>query len=103
MAQKYSGTNINTITGFEVGAAKPIDPRMQVDTYADLANMKNTWIGMSVFVEDEGEDYQLKSTGWVKKSVQGPKGEKGDTGETVRVGTEYESATPVKLFFKKIV
>lgn len=102
MAQKYAGTNINTITGFEVGASKPIDPRMQVDTYTDLANMKNTWVGMSVFVEDEGEDYQLKSTGWVKKSIQGPKGdtgeqgpqgipgEKGDTGEQGPQGEKGE-------------
>lgn len=91
MAQKYSGTNINTITGFEVGAAKPIDPRMQVDTYADLANMKNTWVGMTVFVEDEGEDYQLKSTGWVMKSVQGPQGETGAQGPQGIQGPQGET------------
>ena len=76
MGQKYSGTNINTITGFEVAAEKPIDPRMQVDTNADLEKIQYKWVGMTVFVEDEGEDYQLKSSGWVKKSVQGPKGKK---------------------------
>ena len=91
MAQKYAGTNINTITGFEVGAAKPIDPRMQVDTYADLANMKNTWVGMTVFVEDEGEDYQLKSTGWVMKSVQGPQGETGAQGPQGIQGPQGET------------
>lgn len=80
MGQKYSGTNINTITGFEVAAEKPIDPRMQVDTKADLEKIQYKWVGMTVFVEDEGEDYQLKSSGWVKKSVQGPKGDKGDPG-----------------------
>ena len=32
----------------------------------------------------------------------GHKGEKGDTGETVRVGTDYSTATQAKLFFKLI-
>ena len=33
---------------------------------------------------------------------QGPKGDKRDTGETVRVGTDYSTATQAKLFFKLI-
>ena len=44
MGQKYSGTNINTITGFEVAAEKPIDPRMQVDTKADLEKIQYKWV-----------------------------------------------------------
>ncbi len=82
MGQKYSGTNINTITGFEVAAEKPIDPRMQVDTKEDLEKIQYQWTGMTVFVEDEGEDYQLKESGWVKKSTQGSKGEKGEDGKS---------------------
>lgn len=33
---------------------------------------------------------------------KGDKGDKGDTGETVRVGTDYSTATQAKLFFKLI-
>lgn len=88
MGQKYSGTNINTITGFEIAAKKPIDPRMQVDTKADLEKTQYQWVGMTVFVEDEGEDYQLKTSGWVKKSTQGPKGDKGETGAVGPQGAE---------------
>lgn len=95
MGQKYSGTNINTITGFEVAAEKPIDPRMQVDTKADLEKIQYKWVGMTVFVEDEGEDYQLKSSGWVKKSVQGPKGDKGETGAVGPKGADGKSAYEV--------
>ena len=95
MGQKYSGTNINTITGFEVAAEKPIDPRMQVDTKADLEKIQYKWVGMTVFVEDEGEDYQLKSSGWVKKSVQGPKGDKGETGAAGPKGADGKSAYEV--------
>lgn len=103
MGQKYAGTNINTITGFEVGASKPIDPRMQVDTHADLDNITYTWVGMTVFVEDEGEDYQLKSTGWVKKSTQGPKGDtgaqgpKGDTGAAGAKGDTGATGTSMRM------
>lgn len=82
MGQKYSGTNINTITGFEIAAKKPIDPRMQVDTREDLEKIQYQWTGMTVYVEDESEDYQLKENGWVKKSTQGPKGEKGEDGKS---------------------
>ena len=95
MGQKYAGTNINTITGFEVAAEKPIDPRMQVDTKADLEKIQYKWVGMTVFVEDEGEDYQLKSSGWVKKSVQGPKGDKGETGAAGPKGADGKSAYEV--------
>lgn len=95
MGQKYSGTNINTITGFEVAAEKPIDPRMQVDTKADLEKIQYKWVGMTVFVEDEGEDYQFKSSGWVKKSVQGPKGDKGETGAVGPKGADGKSAYEV--------
>ena len=95
MGQKYSGTNINTITGFEVASEKPIDPRMQVDTKADLEKIQYKWVGMTVFVEDEGEDYQLKSSGWVKKSVQGPKGDKGETGAAGPKGADGKSAYEV--------
>ena len=95
MGQKYSGTNINTITGFEIAAKKPIDPRMQVDTKADLEKIKYQWVGMTVFVEDEGEDYQLKTSGWVKKSTQGPKGDKGETGAVGPKGADGKSAYEV--------
>lgn len=95
MGQKYSGTNINTITGFEIAAKKPIDPRMQVDTKADLEKIQYQWVGMTVFVEDEGEDYQLKTSGWVKKSTQGPKGDKGETGAVGPKGADGKSAYEV--------
>mgnify|MGYP000484412481 FL=1 len=95
MGQKYSGTNINTITGFEIAAKKPIDPRMQVDTKADLEKIQYKWVGMTVFVEDEGEDYQLKTSGWVKKSTQGPKGDKGETGAVGPKGADGKSAYEV--------
>ena len=95
MGQKYSGTNINTITGFEIAAKKPIDPRMQVDTKADLEKIQYQWVGMTVFVEDEGEDYQLKTIGWVKKSTQGPKGDKGETGAVGPKGADGKSAYEV--------
>ena len=95
MGQKYSGTNINTITGFEIAAKKPIDPRMQVDTKADLEKIKYQWVGMTVFAEDEGEDYQLKTSGWVKKSTQGPKGDKGETGAVGPKGADGKSAYEV--------
>lgn len=95
MGQKYSGTNINTITGFEIAAKKPVDPRMQVDTKADLEKILYQWIGMTVFVEDEGEDYQLKTSGWVKKSMQGPKGDKGETGAVGPKGADGKSAYEV--------
>ena len=91
MGQKYSGTNINTITGFEIAAKKPIDPRMQVDTKADLEKIQYQWVGMTVFVEDEGEDYQLKTSGWVKKSTQGPKGDRGETGAAGAKGDKGET------------
>ena len=95
MGQKYSGTNINTITGFEIAAKKPIDPRMQVDTKADLEKIQYKWVGMTVFVEDQGEDYQLKTSGWVKKSTQGPKGDKGETGAVGPKGADGKSAYEV--------
>ena len=95
MGQKYSGTNINTITGFEIAAKKPIDPRMQVDTKADLQKIQYQWVGMTVFAEDEGEDYQLKTSGWVKKSTQGPKGDKGETGAVGPKGADGKSAYEV--------
>ena len=95
MGQKYSGTNINTITGFEIAAKKPIDPRMQVDTKADLEKIQYQWVGMTVFAEDEGEDYQLKTSGWVKKSTQGPKGDKGETGAVGPKGADGKSAYEV--------
>ena len=95
MGQKYSGTNINTITGFEIAAKKPIDPRMQVDTKADLEKIQYQWVGMTVFVENEGEDYQLKTSGWVKKSTQGPKGDKGETGAVGPKGADGKSAYEV--------
>ena len=95
MGQKYSGTNINTITGFEIAAKKPIDPRMQVDTKTDLEKIQYQWVGMTVFVEDEGEDYQLKTSGWVKKSTQGPKGDKGETGAVGPKGADGKSAYEV--------
>lgn len=95
MGQKYSGTNINTITGFEIAAKKPIDPRMQVDIKADLEKIQYQWVGMTVFVEDEGEDYQLKTSGWVKKSTQGPKGDKGETGAVGPKGADGKSAYEV--------
>ena len=95
MGQKYSGTNINTITGFEIAAKKPIDPRMQVATKADLEKIQYQWVGMTVFVEDEGEDYQLKTSGWVKKSTQGPKGDKGETGAVGPKGADGKSAYEV--------
>ena len=95
MGQKYSGTNINTSTGFEIAAKKPIDPRMQVDTKADLEKIQYQWVGMTVFVEDEGEDYQLKTSGWVKKSTQGPKGDKGETGAVGPKGADGKSAYEV--------
>ena len=95
MGQKYSGTNINTITGFEIAAKKPIDPRMQVDTKADLEKIQYQWVGMTVFIEDEGEDYQLKTSGWVKKSTQGPKGDKGETGAVGPKGADGKSAYEV--------
>lgn len=95
MGQKYSGTNINTITGFEIAAKKPINPRMQVDTKADLEKIQYQWVGMTVFVEDEGEDYQLKTSGWVKKSTQGPKGDKGETGAVGPKGADGKSAYEV--------
>ena len=95
MGQKYSGTNINTITGFEIAAKKPIDPRKQVDTKADLEKIQYQWAGMTVFVEDEGEDYQLKTSGWVKKSTQGPKGDKGETGAVGPKGADGKSAYEV--------
>lgn len=95
MGQKYSGTNINTITGFEIAAKKPIDPRMQVDTKADLEKIQYQWVGMTVFVEDEGEDYQLKTSGWVKKSTQGAKGDKGETGAVGPKGADGKSAYEV--------
>ena len=95
MGQKYSGTNINTITGFEIAAKKPIDPRMQVDTKADLEKIQYQWVGMTVFLEDEGEDYQLKTSGWVKKSTQGPKGDKGETGAVGPKGADGKSAYEV--------
>ena len=91
MGQKYSGTNINTITGFEIAAKKPIDPRMQVDTKTDLEKIQYQWVGMTVFVENEGEDYQLKTSGWVKKSTQGPKGDKGETGAAGAKGDKGET------------
>ena len=91
MGQKYSGTNINTITGFEIAAKKPIDPRMQVDTKADLEKIQYQWVGMTVFAEDEGEDYQLKTSGWVKKSTQGPKGDRGETGAAGAKGDKGET------------
>lgn len=95
MGQKYSGTNINTITGFEIAAKKPIDPRMQVDTKADLEKIQYQWVGMTAFIEDEGEDYQLKTSGWVKKSTQGPKGDKGETGAVGPKGADGKSAYEV--------
>ena len=95
MGQKYSGTNINTITGFEIAAKKPIDPRMQVDTKADLEKIQYQWVGMTVFIENEGEDYQLKTSGWVKKSTQGPKGDKGETGAVGPKGADGKSAYEV--------
>ena len=95
MGQKYSGTNINTITGFEIAAKKPIDPRMQVDTKADLEKIQYQWVGMTVFIEDEGEDYQLKTSGWVKKGTQGPKGDKGETGAVGPKGADGKSAYEV--------
>lgn len=95
MGQKYSGTNINTITGFEIAAKKPIDPRMQVDTKADLEKIQYQWVGMTVFAENEGEDYQLKTSGWVKKSTQGPKGDKGETGAVGPKGADGKSAYEV--------
>ena len=95
MGQKYSGTNINTITGFEIAAKKPIDPRMQVDTKTDLEKIQYQWVGMTVFVENEGEDYQLKTSGWVKKSTQGPKGDKGETGAVGPKGADGKSAYEV--------
>ena len=95
MGQKYSGTNINTITGFEIAAKKPIDPRMQVDTKADLEKIQYQWVGMTVFVENEGEDYQLKTSGWVETGAAGAKGDKGETGAVGPKGADGKSAYEV--------
>jgi hypothetical protein len=61
-------------TNFVVNAPKPIDSRMQVSTYAELANIPIKYIGLKTYVADEDSDYRYKSTGWVKIELGGSGG-----------------------------
>lgn len=57
-------TPINT--GYIVNAPAPIDSRMRVNTYADLASLAIVYIGLLTYVIDEDAEYRYYSSGWVK-------------------------------------
>ena len=55
------GNGITITSSFDMTAQKPLDSRMKVDTYSDLAKIPNSYVGLTVFVTSEGKLYIKRS------------------------------------------
>ena len=51
-------------TTFTVKAPSPIDSRMQVSTYAGLAQIAIKYVGLKTYVVDEDKEYRYFAVGW---------------------------------------
>lgn len=91
--------NIN----FTINAPKPIDSRMQVSTYAGLANIPVKFIGLRTHVLDEDKDYRYKATGWVAIEEGGGGGGSSTWGSiTGTLGDQTDLSDALNLKFDKV-
>ncbi|KKM88655.1 hypothetical protein LCGC14_1256570 [marine sediment metagenome] len=58
-------------TNIMPGVPAPLDARVQVQTYGDLANIPVIYIGLKVYVANDNKEYRYYSGGWQEWSSQG--------------------------------
>ena len=63
MGQTFSG-GIGIATGFKLQDPQPIDDRMSVDTFTDLATLPNKYDGLTTYVKDEKTHYKYNGVSW---------------------------------------
>ncbi len=52
-------------TNFNLGASMPLDSRAVAKSFSDLANIETKYVGMHVYVTNEGAEYTYTGTAWV--------------------------------------